>query len=620
MKTVKTSIEVPVPSIGLRPDDQKAIGSQAMLVDTSRRRLVAGALASLGSGPWLSACGGGTSGPATAAVTSEQPPSLAGLAPDTPQGQSSVPPPALTDPIRQFLTSDAGSAIDSDNISAPTRDLWHKRLGTPWKRVFAPDNALYGRGNWLDAGQVQEGTAAYGSSAALTSVGQVANINVVALVQRWMTNNTHCGFYLNARGSVWPIDFFGRTAPSAADRPMLTVVTSMGTFTLAPLANASWNVTTYRGFGTAAVWRLASGAQPAILRFDLGTITGTINSATLSFKVLAFDTGHIGHIVDVFECDPPSLTSLDKVPSPVLGLAANYASFNALKASRNPNLLHADDFSSPGPYDKGFTPSAPRTLNPTTGTTYARGTIEAGTNISLDARREVSMGTGPRGTPNLVYEELYSQYWLYLENDFGTTADTAIKIPAMGMQFGYWQPAGYWQQTTGNGGDPGTGLKVDKGGNSNYEYQGHSVRFVTGVSPTAADDDPYNGWFRIGIYPYNLDQGGPFPAGENFLNVVLRKEQWYCIDIRVKQNSMSGSQDALGNYATANGDGIYQTWINGHLVYSRNNYRWRRHAEFGVQGIWLDVYHGGVPVSPSTMHYRIDRVSVAKAYIGPPAP
>ena len=103
------------------------------------------------------------------------------------------------------------------------------------------------------------------------------------------------------------------------------------------------------------------------------------------------------------------------------------------------------------------------------------------------------------------------------------------------------------------------------------------------------------------------------------MNVAIRKEAWYCFDIRIKQNSMSGAQDALGNYATANPDGVYEVWLNGYPVYSRTDYRWRRHAEFGVQGIWLDVYHGGIPASPTTMHYRVDRVSVAKTYVGPPA-
>ena len=620
MKTAKPLRGASPSDIALSPRAAIVEINHSGTVDTDRRRLIVGALASLGSGPLLSACGGGKSGSVPVAQAPELPEVLAPTVSSSVSAQPAASLPVPTGPLTQFLTSDGGRAVDSDNLSAPSRDYWHKRLAVPWKRVFAGGHPLYGRGNWLDAAQVQEGAAAYGSSAVLSAVGQVASVGVLALVQRWIAQGTNRGFYLNARASAWPIDFHGRAAASAADRPMLTVVTNTGTFTLTPVANASWNTTTYKGAGTAASWRLASGAQPAVLRFDLSSISGVPSSALLSFKVMAFDTGHTGHIVDVFECDPPAIISLESVPVPALGLAGKYANFNALKSSGSPDLLHADDFSSPGIYDAGFTPSAPRILNSASGTTYARGTIEAGTNLSLNARREISKGTGSRGTPNVVYEELYSQYWLYLESDFGTTADTGIKIPAMGVQFGYWQPVGYWQQTTGNGGTPGTGLKVDKGGNSNYEYQGHSVRFITGVSPTQADEDPYNGWFRVGIYPYNLDQQGPFPAGENFLNVVLRKEQWYCIDIRVRQNSMSGTQDALGNYATANPDGVYQAWINGYLAYSRTDYRWRRHLEMGVQGLWLDVYHGGVPVSPSTMHYRIDRVSVAKVYIGPPAP
>ena len=520
----------------------------------------------------------------------------------------------------QYLTSDGGTAADTGNLSAPTRDFWHKRLAIAWKRTYASGAALYGMGNWLDAAQVAEGRTPYGSSAPLTAVDAPATIDVTALVQRWRTSGDNRGFYLQSRGSAWPLDFHGRTAASAGLRPTLTVVTSSGSFTLTARANATWNKTSFRGIGAAAGWRLAADSQPAVLRFDLSGVTGTVTSATLSVAVKAFDSGRTGQIVDVFECDPPFIIVPENVTTPKRGLAAGYASFNAMKTSGNADLLYASDFESPGLFDKGFSPAATRALNTATGTTYARGTLAAGANGSLDARPEVTQGTGVRGTPNTVHEELFSQYWMYLENDFGTVADTAIKIPAMGVQFGYWNPVGYWQQTTGNGGSPGTGLKVDNGGTSNFEYQGHSVRFLTGTSPTALDDDPYNGWFGIGIYPYNLDQGGPFPAGESFPNVAIRKEAWYCFDIRVKQNSMSGAQDALGNYATANADGVYEVWINGYPVYSRRDYRWRRHAEFGVQGLWLDVYHGGVPASPTTMHYRVDRVSVAKVYVGPPAP
>jgi len=79
---------------------------------------------------------------------------------------------------------------------------------------------------------------------------------------------------------------------------------------------------------------------------------------------------------------------------------------------------------------------------------------------------------------------------------------------------------------------------------------------------------------------------------------------------------VAGPFDADGN-GSALADGEYRVWINGHLAYEKTNFRWRRHAEFGVQGLWVDVYHGGTLVAPSTMHYRIDRVSLARRYIGP---
>lgn len=493
-------------------------------------------------------------------------------------------------------------------------------MGFRWGRLYS-SGPLAGLGNWLDSAQTAEGNRPYGSTITATAINQELTATVTALVQRWVTGNVNRGFYLSARASasVWPLELFGRTSAVAANRPKLTVVTSTGTFALVAAANATWNNSTFRGVGSAAKFLLAAGMQPSVLRFDLRSVSGTVTSATLSFKVAAFDTGHTGHVVDVYECDPPFIIVPENVPSPVLGIANGYANFNALKSSGNPALIAADDFELGGPFDGGFTPAPTRTLNPATGTTYARGEITAGSLGSANCRLEASQGTGPRGTPNVVREELFGQYHIYLENDFGTVVDEAIKVPAMGVQFGYWNPAGggYWQQTTGNGGYRGTGLKVDPGGSANYQYEGHSVRFLTGPSPTALDDDPYNGWWGIGIYDYNLDQGGPFPAGASFPMIAIRKEQWYCIDMRVKQNTMAGSQDALGNFATANADGVYQVWINGYPAYSRANYRWRRHAEFGVQGVWIDVYHGGTTPAPTTMHYRVDRVALASSYIGP---
>jgi hypothetical protein len=533
-------------------------------------------------------------------------------------------PPIPAGGIPQYLTSDGGTAGAGGNYSGPTRDRWHNRLGFAWLRP----NTM---GNWLDASQVQEGSAPFASSAAITTVGQRVSIVATALVARWLASGQNRGAYLRINsGSLFPVLFRGRTDPTPSLRPTLTVVTSTtGTTVLTALCNAWWNASSFQAGGSALEWQLASvaGSAPsvAILRFDLSAITGTLTSATLECSVKSFPSGgSTGQVVALFEADPPAIIDPISVQAPVPGLLTGYSSFNAFKNAGLTSVLLADDFESPGPLDTGFTPAATRTLNTATGTTYARGTIQGGGSPgsgtpSLDNNKAFSAGTGLRGTPDIVRPELFGHYSWYMEPTFGTTQDDAIKIPAMGVQFGVWNPVGYWQQTTGNGGSRGTGLKVDNGGATNFEYQGHSVRLITGISPKAGDDDPYAGWFGLEIYPYNLDQAQDFPDKEAVPYVALRKEAWYDVDIRVKQNTVSGSQDALGNYATANADGIYQIWINGYLAYSKTTFRWRRHLEFGVQGLWLDVYHGGQTPALVDMHYRVDRVAVATQYIGPSA-
>ncbi len=481
-----------------------------------------------------------------------------------------------------------------------------------WKR----SNFL---GNWLDAAQLNEGTTPHGSTAVITAVDQVMTVAVTALVQRWASSGVNRGFYLAGRASAWPVLFYGRGAAQPANRPNLRIVTSTGTFDLTAAANACWTSTSDYGLPSKGAWGIAEGGQVAILRFDLSAVTGTISSATLTFKVSGFGTaGRTGQVIDVFEADPPTLILPEGVNSPALGLLATKSAFTQLAS--DPAVVFSQDLGSGSFADRGFTPT-PSYGSHTDAlgtTTYARGTIETGGQLSLSARKDVAAGgPAPRYAPSVVYPELYGQYWLYLEPDFGTTNDDAIKLPAMGVQFGWWNPVGYWQSTTGNGGSPGTGLRVTRTDGS-YEYQGHSIRILSGNMPAPGDDDPYTGYFAVAFYPYNLDQAGPFPAGETWQNVVIRTGAWYCIDLRVKQNTMSGSQDADGNYATANADGVLQAWINGYPAYNRTNYRWRRHPDMGVQGIWLDVYHGGQTLAPSTMHYRIDRVSMATQYIGPP--
>jgi hypothetical protein len=508
--------------------------------------------------------------------------------------------------VVQFLTHDGDAVGNVANSSAPTNTMWNLVLGFPWRRG--------GFGDWLDARQVEFGVDATGAVAhASVAVPEPARyeVEVGALVQRWLTTGENRGFYLRLRDNAFPVYFAGRAASDVDARPSLTVVTDVDTYVLPARCNASWAASTSQPISSSNQWVL-SGEGPAIVQFDLATVEGAVTEATFAFTDVAHDVGSTSAlgVVDVFEADPPRFVVPDAVDGGVLGLAAEHDSFAAIAG--DPDVLFSDDFATPGWADDGWDHPVERAQNPETGTTYARGQFVRGSNSSANLRSDVSRGTAD-GTPDQVLEELFGQYHLFLESDFGSNID-GIKIPAMGVQFGYWNPVGYWQQTTGNGGSPGTGLKVWNEAQGVWEYQGHSVRILSGQR--AADASAYGDLLALSLYPYNLDQQGPFPASESLPYVAIRRERWYAIDIHVKQNSIEPPLDADGN-GQAVADGEYRVWINGYPALTRTGFRWRRHAEFGVQGLWVDFYHGGVPPAPYAMHYRIDRVTLARRYIGP---
>jgi hypothetical protein len=507
----------------------------------------------------------------------------------------------------QYLTHDGDAVGNVETSSAPNSMYWNTVLNVSWQRSTM--------GDWRDLAGTANGSVPYGSSATVTAVGRYT-LSVTALVQRWRNNGLNRGFYLAAKANPWPLIFAGRTAANAAERPTLTVVTTSGTFTLAARANAHWFNSSVSVVSSAARFELRAGQGPAILQFDLSSVTGTVSSATLGISLTALT--RTGAVIDVFEADPPTLISPETVANPELGLAAQAGSFAALGTL--PGVLFNDDMASPGPFDNvspnSFAVAPTRALSPTRGTTYLRGTIPRGRLDSASVRINTTRGTGAQGGPDVVRPELFARYRFLMESSFGGGADR-VKIPAIGCQFGWWNTnaGGYWQSTTGNGGSVGTGLKVWNTTQGKWEYQGHSTRLLTGYK--ASDNSAYAEYMSISVYCYNLDQVGAFPGADMMQNVVLRRGVDYAIDLRMKQNSMSGAQDAVGNYATANADGVFEVWINGYKAYSRSNYRWRRHADFGVQGYWLDVYHGGTVASPHDMHYQVGEVTVATAYIGP---
>jgi hypothetical protein len=246
------------------------------------------------------------------------------------------------------------------------------------------------------------------------------------------------------------------------------------------------------------------------------------------------------------------------------------------------------------------------------GSTHLRGLIPKGQLLGCDLERTLVQGTSG-GIPDRVENELYARYYVLLEDDWGSEVD-ANKMPGWDARFGWWNAMGYWQATTGNGGLRPTGLKVRNATMNRWEYQGASIRGHGGTKTN--DGNPYDHLFWMGNYVYHLDQATNYGEAINWTGVVIGKGRWYCIEQYIKMNTITGPYDANGN-GVALKDGHLKVWVDGAVAFERTDFRWRRHPEMGIQGFWLNWYHGGTAAAPRDMHFRMDSVVIARSYIGP---
>jgi hypothetical protein len=106
-------------------------------------------------------------------------------------------------------------------------------------------------------------------------------------------------------------------------------------------------------------------------------------------------------------------------------------------------------------------------------------------------------------------------------------------------------------------------------------------------------------------------------------NWVVKKNQWYSVEVRVKMNTLYGPADHLGNQQ-ANPDGIYQLWMhkvgdpgNPTLVAEHTSLTWRFHSAMKIKAAWNDWVHGGQLSTLSEHAFRMSDFVVATQYIGP---
>lgn len=501
-------------------------------------------------------------------------------------------PTSLSAPIepRQFLTWDGGSG--------PSRDFWSMKLQLPWKNP--------GKGDWLDARQAPQGTLPFATA---TVSGGSVSLNVTDLVNRWLASGTNRGFYLRST-QVWPFTFAGRNNAALTTRPRLMIVTDGHTTDAQCICNAVWTPSSYTAKDTRTSFNVAAGNQFAALQFDIPTLAGPVHSAILILTCVSLK---YPGTLELFELDPPGFRLGGGALKAQQGLASGYAFDRGL--SGHPSVLFAADFSdlSRNRWQSGTVAAgSTQVVDARTGTTYLRGLIPRGQLLGCDLERNLVTGTKD-GIPAQEETELYARYYVFLEDDWGSEVD-ANKMPGWDGRFGWWDSVGYWQATTGNGGLRPTGLKVRNVKANRWEYQGASMRGHGGTRSN--DGNPYDDLFWVGNYIYHLDQATNYGESMTWTGVVLGKGRWYCIEQYIKMNSIVGPFDATGN-GVAVGDGHYKVWVDGVPAYERTNFRWRRHPEMGIQGFWLNWYHGGTLAAPRDMHFRMDSVVLARAYIGP---
>lgn len=485
-----------------------------------------------------------------------------------------------------------------DGGSGPSRDYWSQKLQLPW--------ANRGTGDWLDAKQDRQGRVP--CAVGMVSLG-VVEIDVTGLVERWSSSGVNRGFYLRS-GQDWAFTFAGRAHSQLSARPQLLLVSNSGTTTLDCSCNAMWSPSTFQGRDSRETFMVAKDSQFAALQFDLAPVTGPVTSARLLLTCLSLK--YPGPL-EIFELNPPEFRVGAGTLTKRTGLASDYPFDRGLSA--NPGVVFSGDFSdlSKGRWQAGGVAASTSQVKDTrTGSTYLRGLIPKGELWGCDLERVVVAGKGD-GVPVKTETELYGRYYVFLEEDWGSEID-ANKMPGWDGRFGWWNPAGYWQSTTGNGGARPSGLKVRNATANRWEYEGASMRGHGGTRLN--DGNPYDDLFWLGSYIYHLDQVGAFGETIKWTGVVVGKGRWYCIEQQIKMNSITGPFDAAGNGVALN-DGEYRVWVDGVPAYERTNFRWRRHPEMGIQGFWLNWYHGGTAAAPRTMHFRMDAVVIARAYIGP---
>lgn len=477
-----------------------------------------------------------------------------------------------------MLVGACGSAFAalplSDGPDGMTCHYFAQAANLQWERLG---------GDWADGEGRSHGERAYAlQRVTVGAAAQRVRWDLTGLVGKWASGELPAGAVLiraTPRTGGGTVNFSSREQADADVRPILVVDWDDGQESrLEASADSHFACPTHRSTGGAPIFQISAGMN-AVLAFPFENRRGrTVRKATLT---LTSDKQY-GQPpqIGVFQARVPGSAVADTIH----GLAAAHPADRGLE--RNPDVLFAYRFDTDGEFPlptskpegqaELVSADAANHFKPLDGRAL-KVTIRQGGNQGLN--RHLKFGDRTGGEP----EEAYLRYYLRLGESWNPSREGG-KLPGLSGTY----ERGGWGARRSNG------------------TNGWSARGGFFVQPKVSS--PYAQYRGIGSYVYHAgmrDQYGDVWGWGQGPTGLLEKNRWYCVEQRVKLNTPGQS------------DGVLQAWIDGKLVFSREDIAYRSVPELRIESAWLNVYHGGTAPAPQDLTLYIDNLVVARRYIGP---
>ncbi len=568
-------------------------------------------------------------GPSRAAAPGVRGQRVPGEAPPTPPPPPSLPPPGITlQPPAGFLVPPKTVQLGEVADDGPVWSYANRTMNIPW--------AASG-GDYLDAKGVLNGPA---HAVVVPIGGGLRSFDVSSIIPRLLTDNT--GFFVrysnpDPKVSPWQPRISARNSTTGPG-PALHIVTDAGSFDAPCVADVELSPSAGSCLGTNVALH-----TPCLIKFDLGGITGTLISATLTLNFEAVFAGGTSVTVDYLAMPALIYDPVAQVPDLVqYGIASSVAKDSDLAS--HPSVLCYSQFASDADCRRGTSNWNWVSTNYDRGTGYFNPIYKNWSWVGLHAVR-MERKVAPPGTDGssissasrytvtrdgLPFErpigqqpqELYCRYLLMIDPDvYAGMNELGVKLPGMDGNYDHY----IFGNSSPSGGGFSGRMEHSKQSPSNphlWELRGYF--YIAGYVDTGLRGL----WLHPNV-PATLAQGYP----------VMVSGRPACVEQHIRLNTYSTTlvngpavfHDGLwwnqdntqrldpDGIHWHNSDGLIEFWLNGVKVYSAANHLIRADIRSGItQAPWANFFHGGKlsPIAP--IHYEWTGVVAATEYIGPP--